>query len=153
LSDLENLAAWVAREGGQIVATLPLLTTFFDDASTPAPYLPLSRLFWNEFYLDINKIPELKECPSAQALVASSSFQDEIEALRRSRLVDYTRQMALKRKILEELSRCLFAGESVRLDELQRRTLSSMTMPVSGRRWKSRVPPGNHGRSQSIMVP
>ncbi|OGO25375.1 MAG: 4-alpha-glucanotransferase [Chloroflexi bacterium RBG_16_50_9] len=117
-SDLERLAVWVAGKGGQIAATLPILTTFSEDDFHPAPYLPISRLLWNEFFLDINRVPELKECPAAQELISSSPFQDEIEALRRLRLVDYARQMALKRKILEELSRCLFAGGSRRLEEL-----------------------------------
>jgi len=38
--------------------------------------------------------------------------------LRNSRLVDYQRQMELKRKVLEELSQCFFAEASDRLEEL-----------------------------------
>jgi 4-alpha-glucanotransferase len=118
-SDLEALAGWLAGMGGKIVATLPLLATFLDETSEPSPYLPASRRLWNEFYLDINWVPELKKCASAQALLESSSFQKEIKALRHLPLVDYRRQMALKRRVLEELCRCLFAGPSSRLNELQ----------------------------------
>ncbi|MFC1967880.1 4-alpha-glucanotransferase [Chloroflexota bacterium] len=119
-SDLQTLIAWVAGIGGRVVATLPLLATFLDEPLEPSPYLPASRLLWNEFYLDIDAVPELQECPSAQALLESSSFQNEIMALRNSRLVDYRRQMALKREVLKELCRCLFGEASNRLEELHR---------------------------------
>ena len=117
-SDLEALAGWLASMGGEVVATLPLLATFLNGTSEPSPYLPASRLLWNEFFLDIDRIPELKKCASAQALFESSSFQKEIKALRHLPLVDYRRQMALKRRVLEELCRCLFAEPSPRLDDL-----------------------------------
>jgi 4-alpha-glucanotransferase len=49
----------------------------------------------------------------------SSSFQNKIKALRNSPLVDYQRQMVLKRQILKELCHYLFAEASNRLDELR----------------------------------
>lgn len=119
-SDLQALITWVARMGGRVVATLPLLPTFLDKLYEPSPYLPASRLLWNEFYLDISSVSELKECRSAQALLESSSFQNEIKTLRKSRLVDYQRQMILKRQALEEMCRHLFAEASNRLQELYR---------------------------------
>jgi 4-alpha-glucanotransferase len=118
-SALEELINWVGGMGGSVVATLPLLATFLDDASDNSPYRPASRLLWNEFYLDVNRVPELRECPPAQALLASSSFQNEIEALRNLTLVDYQRQMVLKRRILEELSGCFFTQESHRLEDFR----------------------------------
>jgi 4-alpha-glucanotransferase len=121
-SDLEALMGWIATMGAQAVAILPILATFLDGPFDCSPYLPASRLVWNEFYLDIGKIPELQKCPSAQALLASSLFQEEIKALRNSPLVDYQRQMALKRQVLEELCRCLFAEASARFEALHRFT-------------------------------
>jgi 4-alpha-glucanotransferase len=120
LSDLEALIAWVAAMGGGVVATLPLLAAFLDEPFEPSPYAPASRLLWNEFYLDVTRVPELEKCPSAQAAMASSSFQKEIEALRSLPLVDYRRLMALKRQILHELARCCFAEASDRLNALRR---------------------------------
>ncbi len=111
-SALEELIDWLGERGGEVVATLPLLPTFFHGASEPSPYLPASRLLWNEFYLDVNKIPGLPACPPAQALLASSPFQNEIKALRNLTLVDYPRQMSLKRQVLQELSGYFFAQES-----------------------------------------
>ena len=121
-SDLEELMNWVGGMGGNVVATLPLLATFLNDIYEPSPYRPASRLLWNEFYLDVNKVPELPECPSAQTLLTSSSLQNEIKALRNLTLVDYQRQMALKRQVLQELSQCFFGEESHRLEDLRRFT-------------------------------
>jgi 4-alpha-glucanotransferase len=120
LSDLEALIAWVAGMGGGAVATLPILAAFLDEPFEPSPYAPASRLLWNESYLDVNRVPELQKCPSAQAVLASSPFQREIESLRSLPLVDYRRLMALKRQILQELARCCFAEASDRLNALLR---------------------------------
>ena len=120
LSTLEALLAWIAGTGGGVVATLPLLATFLDEPFEPSPYTPVSRLLWNEFYLDVARVPELGKCPSAQALMRSSSFQKEAESLRNLLLVDYRRQMALKRRVLEELCRCCFADASDRLEAIRR---------------------------------
>jgi len=115
-SDLEALIGWIATMGAQVVATLPLLATFLDEFFEPSPYLPVSRLLWNEFHLDIDKVPELQKCPSAQVLLESSSFQSEIKALRHLPVVDYRRQMALKHRVFEELCRCFFSEPSTRLE-------------------------------------
>jgi 4-alpha-glucanotransferase len=119
LSDLEALTEYVTGKGAQVVATLPLLATFLGETFEVSPYLPVSRLLWNEFYLDINRIPELKKYTSAEAIIKSSPFQKEIKALRHLPLVNYRRQMTLKRRVLEELCRCLFAEPSPRLDDLE----------------------------------
>ena len=111
---------WIAPMGAKVVATLPFLAAFPDQRFEPSPYLPVSRLMWNEFYLDMDKIPELRKCPSAQAFLESPSFQKEIKVLRESSLVDYHRQMASKRRVLEELCRCLFAEPSTRLEAFYR---------------------------------
>jgi len=121
-SDLEELMSWAGGMGGDVIATLPLLPTFLNDVYEPSPYLPASRLLWNEFYLDVNQVPELRECPSAQSLLASPSLQNEIKALQNSTLVDYQRQMALKRRVLQELSNYFFNHESYRLKTLRRFT-------------------------------
>ncbi len=120
-ADLEALVAWCAQIGGRVLATLPLLPTFLgEEAFEPSPYLPVSRRLWSEFYLDVNRVPELERCPEAKARLASSAFQRELEALRRLPLVDYRRQMALKRQVLEELCQCLFDEASGRLEALNR---------------------------------
>jgi len=110
LNDLDRLTAWISNLGGKIVATLPLLPAFLDKPFEPCPYVPISRLFWNEFYLDIEQIPELEICPEAQELMNSAAFVKQVNRLRRLPLVDYRRQMALKRRVLEKLSQCFFSS-------------------------------------------
>ncbi|MDP2916964.1 MAG: 4-alpha-glucanotransferase [Dehalococcoidia bacterium] len=119
LSDMEKLSEWIASLGGGIIATLPILASHFDGVS-PGPYTPVSRLFWNEFCADVRKIPEFERCPAAQALVNSSGFKTEIQSLRSQSLVDYDRQMALKRRVLSELARFFFATESERSVQFKR---------------------------------
>jgi len=113
-SDLEALMGWVTKLGGGLVATLPFLASFLEEPFDPSPYVPASRLFWNEFFVDVTRVPERERCPAAQTLLSSSGVQAELEALRSSPLVDYRRQMELKRQMLEELARCFFAERSER---------------------------------------
>lgn len=120
-TDLAELTSWVSGMGGSMVGTLPFLPVFLDHPFDPSPYLPVSRLMWNEFYIDVTKVPELQKCPQAQATLASAEFNDELANIRGLPTVDYFRLMSLKRRVLEELCRCLFSADlSSRLDELRR---------------------------------
>lgn len=109
-SDLESLVDLVGAYRGSTVATLPLLATFLDHTATPSPYSPASRLFWNEFYIDVTRVPELESTPPAQALIASDSFQRELASLRAEPMCDYMGGMALKRRVLSQLARKFFSG-------------------------------------------
>jgi 4-alpha-glucanotransferase len=106
-SDLEKLAQWVYGLGGHTVATLPLLPAFLDEPFDPSPYSPVSRLYWNEFYVDPTRVPEFPQCPGAVKLIDSTRFQEELSAARASNLVDYRRQMRMRREVIEELRGCL----------------------------------------------
>lgn len=110
-SDLEQLYRFVAGLGGGVVGTLPLHASYLDEPFEPSPYSPISRLFWNEFYIDLAGVPELSQCASARAIMQSIEAK-ELSELRSSPLVDYRRQMALKRKVLEELSDYFFSEGS-----------------------------------------
>jgi len=155
LADLQTLVSWVGGMGGNIVGMLPLLAAFLDDASNPSPYIPASRLLWNEFYLDITSIPELENCPKARDLVASAPFQKEIEALQNAPQVDYHRIMVKKRQVLAELCRCLFATPSKRREALFRFIKSNPIVEHyacfraarerHGLSWKTWPPPLSHG--------
>ena len=107
------------RSGGNVVGTLPFLASFLDKPCDPSPYTPVSRLFWNEFYLDLTRVPEMARCPEAQALAEATEFKSEIEALRGQRLVDYRRLMALKRVVLEKLARNLTTGSDKRREAFE----------------------------------
>ncbi len=119
-SDLETLMDWVSNLGGGVVATLPLLAAFLDQPCEPSPYSPASRLFWNELFLDVGRIPELAQSPTARQLLASADFEQERTALEAAPLVEYRGAMALKRRVLEELARSLFSSASERRTALER---------------------------------
>jgi 4-alpha-glucanotransferase len=119
-ADLENLIGFVRNLGGGIVGTLPLLPAFLDEPCDPSPYSPASRLFWNEFYLAVDRIPELERCQTARDLLGTSEFRAERDQLRATRLVDYRRVMALKRRVLQELAAAFFRDPGSRLAPYQK---------------------------------
>lgn len=90
-SDLGALMRWVRGLGGLGAATLPLLAQFLRRPFEPSPYNPVSRLLWNELYVDAAAAPEaagaaLAPDPPAQALVDYPA----LAAARRRNLEDLT---------------------------------------------------------------
>jgi 4-alpha-glucanotransferase len=61
LGCLGRFACWAARQGVQVVATLPLLATFLDEPFDPSPYAPVSRRWWNDLFVDLDAVPELRD--------------------------------------------------------------------------------------------
>jgi len=55
---LHELARSLRAAGVGVVSTLPLYATFLDDPFDPSPYSPVSRLHWNELYLDDDGLPD-----------------------------------------------------------------------------------------------
>jgi 4-alpha-glucanotransferase len=90
LGDLLAYAAWISEYGGTVVATLPMLAAFDNE---PSPYSPVSRLFWNEMYLDVTRLPELEAGDVDEGAVAS---------LRQNREIDYEGVRREKRRLLEK---------------------------------------------------
>jgi 4-alpha-glucanotransferase len=52
-ADLERLMHLTRRHGGDFVSTLPFFASL---AGEPSPYSPMSRLFWNELYINTGDI-------------------------------------------------------------------------------------------------
>ena len=119
-SDLEQLLAWTRELGGSAVGTLPLLAGYLNEPFDPSPYSPVSRLFWNEFYIDPRTVPEFERSPSARALASSDRFRMEMAGLRQESSVDYRRLMGLKRRVLEELAKTVLAAPSERREVFRR---------------------------------
>ncbi len=107
LSDLSRLIDWVHDLGGGLVGILPLLAAF---PRNPSPYTPVSRLFWNEFYLDPRRLTEWRSCPAARAYLESAKVRSVIARSRLSRHVDFKASAAVKRKSIELLAGAL-SGE------------------------------------------
>ncbi len=115
-TDLAELSAWLRGLGGRLVGTLPLLAAYLDEPFEPSPYAPASRLFWNEFYIDVESVAELEHCAAARELIASSTRRT-IDELRAAEMVDYRKIMALKRNVLELLAADFFARKPARYVE------------------------------------
>jgi 4-alpha-glucanotransferase len=119
-SDWQRLGERVRSLGGHLLASLPLLSSCLDSPGCePGPYAPFSRLFWNEFYLDIPQIPEFAACRTAQRLVSSSGFQSQLRQFRRAEQIDYAEQMGLRRRVLESLAQFFFSTRSMRRHDFE----------------------------------
>ncbi len=74
LRDLRGLSDLCADQGGRFVGTLPLLCASYErDAQgriDVSPYAPLSRLFFNELYLDLEATDEWARSRNAKARFA-----------------------------------------------------------------------------------
>lgn len=109
LGDLERLTEWTRELGGTFVATLPMLATYLDEPLEYSPYAPVSRLFWNELFIDLDSAMAMLPCPAAESTAASSKFQQAARRLREMPEVEYRQAMALKRGVLQDLARCFFS--------------------------------------------
>jgi 4-alpha-glucanotransferase len=106
-TDLEELVSWTQGQGGGMVATLPLLAAFLDEPFEPSPYSPASRLFWNEFYLNVERVPEFQAAPAIQGISRETQFAADVMACKKVPFVDYRKEMALKRRLLSACARAL----------------------------------------------
>ena len=111
LRELSRMVDWVKGAGGDVVATLPLMSAFLDEPCEPSPYAPVSRLFWNELYIDIERLPELSQNPTAQSLLSEARRAGIAPATDDRALIDYRTQAALQRQILASLAETAFSGD------------------------------------------
>lgn len=114
LADMEALLDWLRSLGGYAFATLPILATAFEYPNAPSPYTPISRLLWNEFYVDVTGAPGLEGCAAAREIITSHGFREELARLRANEYVDYERGAGLKRRVLAELARWSFLQPALR---------------------------------------
>jgi 4-alpha-glucanotransferase len=120
-SALRELVDWTVRHGGAFCGSTPLFAAFLDEPFDPSPYAPVSRLFWNELFVDPAAAPEMQASRRARDLLASPAFASELRRLRRGRRVDYRAAMAAKRRVLELLCDALDGERARELDRLLRR--------------------------------
>ena len=115
-TDLGALLEWTGEIGGAFVGVNPL-HALRNRGSDVSPYGPVSRLYRNILYLDVEAVPELAESPEVRAALGDRGLVDELRALRGSAQVDYERVMARKRPLLEQLHRVFRARHQDRDDE------------------------------------
>ncbi len=109
MCELAMAQDWLAKVGGSTMGTLPLLATASGEKNgDPSPYSPLTRLFWNEIYLDVAALVAEEANSKASALVNSQAFQEELKKLRSQTSVNYEKVWQLKNRVLEILSEDFF---------------------------------------------
>jgi len=104
LGTLGRLAAQAARWGCDFVGVSPLHATRNRGVDV-SPYSPLTRLFRNECYLEIEAVPELRECSDTRARIAAPAFRARIAKLRERDRVDWDGVRQAKRSALRDLHR------------------------------------------------
>jgi 4-alpha-glucanotransferase len=126
-SDLAAMVDWASGRGAGAFGTLPLLPAFLDTPFDPSPYAPVSRLFWNELYVDARATPEYDSCSTARR--AFEGLVGPVAGAAGVTLVDHRRAWLDRRPAFQELARCnredaslsKLTAEYVRLNPLVRR--------------------------------
>ncbi|HWO73268.1 MAG TPA: 4-alpha-glucanotransferase, partial [Dehalococcoidia bacterium] len=91
--------------GAHFVATTPLLASFLDRPFEPSPYVPVSRLFWNEIFMSIRpRVTEAKASLKHDDAVLAAAVE-EARRLNARATVPYREAMALKRRVLGKFTR------------------------------------------------
>lgn len=114
-SDYRQLCEWLGGVGGKVMGTLPLLSAFLDrPICEPSPYSPSSRLFWNEFFVDVTAVPEFQNSTEAKKLAGSTEMNRKLASFRASEFIDYKEQWSVRRRVLELMAREFFASKPSR---------------------------------------
>ena len=104
LTDLADLVSWCGELGAAFVGINPL-HALRNEGGDISPYSPVSRLYRNTLYIDVDAVPELAHSPEAREIMASGAFLRDRERLRRAARLDYHVVAELKRAVLERLHR------------------------------------------------
>jgi 4-alpha-glucanotransferase len=108
LGDLATLVDFAGSIGAAFVGVNPL-HALRNTRREISPYSPVSRLYRNPLYLDVDAIPELAESPTLARRVAGGAMQMTLARLRGGDRVDYAAVMAAKQPIITALHRVFAA--------------------------------------------
>ena len=101
LADLDALAGIASEHGTAVVSTLPLLAGFGPDEFEPSPYVPLSRLFWHDRWLDVDAAVMALGSAGAAALAHTAAARTRTRAAAAHPYVDGETDLREKRAVLE----------------------------------------------------
>jgi len=101
-TDLGRIVEWAGKElGAGAIGLNPLHALRNTAPYHISPYSPYSRLYLNELYIDLERLPEFSGSEEAQQQFLAPEFQAKLQALRESRLVDYGAIATAKRTMLD----------------------------------------------------
>jgi 4-alpha-glucanotransferase len=115
-ADMAELGQWAGEMGASMLGALPLYPAFLDPPADPSPYLPVSRLAYNEVFVDPTVLPELAAAPEARRLLDSDEFVRQLTSAHCATLVDYEAVSHLRRQVLTPMAEALLTGGSARRD-------------------------------------
>jgi 1,4-alpha-glucan branching enzyme len=104
LGDLAVLVRWAAAQGLDFLGLNPLHAPALPSHPV-SPYFPISRLFRNVLYIDVNAVPELADCKPARALLESAELGRTLQQLRAAERIDYHLVWQSKWPVLEALGK------------------------------------------------
>ena len=137
-TDLGRIVEWAGKElAARVIGLNPLHALRNTSPYHISPYAPYSRLYLNELYIDLERLPEFYGSEEAQQQFRAPEFQAKLQALRESRQVDYDAVQTTKRTMLELAYRRFltesYSGEEQNLqaEDLARPTLRTV-YPVRG---------------------
>ncbi len=101
-TDLGRIVEWAGKElGAGVIGLNPLHALRNTTPYHISPYAPYSRLYLNELYIDLDRLPEWHESEDAQQQFLDPEFQATLRALRQTRQVDYNAVATAKRTMLD----------------------------------------------------
>ena len=109
-TDLGRIVEWAGNElGAGVIGLNPLHALRNTTPYHISPYAPYSRLYLNELYIDLDRLPEWHESEDAQQQFLDPEFQATLRALRQTRQVDYNAVATAKRTMLDLAYRTFIA--------------------------------------------
>lgn len=102
--DLQGWVEWAATDlKAHVIGLNPLHVLRNSRPYHISPYSPDSRLYVNPLYVAIPRIPEYRECATAQRLFQDPDTHAKLESLKKSETVEYDDVIAIKRTVLHLL--------------------------------------------------
>ncbi|MDQ7786872.1 MAG: 4-alpha-glucanotransferase [Thermodesulfovibrionales bacterium] len=99
-TDLKKLVAWIAGLQGGFVGINPLHAIPNTLPFGISPYSPITRLYKNYLYLDIEAVPEYAESQELKSVISAPDIGSTIQELRQTQFVGYEEIAHLKETVL-----------------------------------------------------
>jgi 4-alpha-glucanotransferase len=109
-TDLHELLELVGSWGGDFVSLNPL-HALRNRGESISPYSPVSRLWRNMLYIDVESVPEFEACEAARSRLATDGGASTVRSLREADRIDHAAVRELKLGLLRELHRTFLEGE------------------------------------------
>lgn len=98
LKDLKAITKGIGKIGAGFVGISPIHSIPNKKPYGISPYSPISRLYGNFIYIDIESVPEFKESPSFK----SSKIKNSILELKKDAFIDYEKVASIKKDALRK---------------------------------------------------